>query len=190
MNKQKIDTLLKKVKVLLADEEGYKELLAQTGKSAEDLLDLLQTLSGYPNVEPRLRSAIFKTMLRLSKRSSVFPKCLSIQNVKTLGNYAVAAGGFGEIWKGTIGKSTQIICLKIVRVYLESDVESLIREFLREAIIWRQLEHPNVLPFLGLYLLDDTRICLLSPWIDSGNLNQYLKAKPREEVDHYLLVRV
>ncbi|KAF9063527.1 hypothetical protein BDP27DRAFT_1299590 [Rhodocollybia butyracea] len=183
-----IKKLLKELEIVLAHEEEYKELLAQRGDDAEDLLDLLQTLSGYPDVKPPLRSAICKAMLRLSKRSSVFPKCLLIQNVNTLGKHPVVAGGFGDIWKGMIGESTQTVCLKIVRVYLKSDIESLVREFVCEAIIWKQLEHPNLLPFLGLYFLDDTRICLISPWMDNGNLNQYLQAKPRDQVDHYLLV--
>ncbi|KAF9058614.1 hypothetical protein BDP27DRAFT_1240566 [Rhodocollybia butyracea] len=184
-----IKKLLKEVEIVLADKEEYKELLAQTGSYAGDLLDLFQTLSGYPDVKPHLRSAIFKAMLRLSKSSNVFPKCLLIQNVNTLENRPVTAGGFGEIWKGTIGESTQAVCLKIVKVFSVSDVESLVREFVCEAIIWKQLEHPNLLPFLGLYFLDDTRICLISPWMDNGNLVQYLK-KRRNQVDHHLLVRL
>ncbi|KAL0567524.1 Rho guanine nucleotide exchange factor, partial [Marasmius crinis-equi] len=188
MDKQKAEALLKEVEIVLADEEEYKKLLEQRESSAQGLLDLLQALSVYPNVESRLRSRILKTLVRLSDRSSLFPKCLSIQNVETVGQYAVNGGAFGEIWKGRIGNQIQTVCLKIVRVYEKSDVEIVIREFLREAIIWRQLEHPNVLPFLGLYFMNDTRICLISPWMENGNLVQYLKAKTRAEVKHLLLV--
>ncbi|KAK7027431.1 hypothetical protein VNI00_015267 [Paramarasmius palmivorus] len=64
------------------------------------------------------------------------------------------------------------------------------KEYLREAIIWRQLRHPNVLPCLGLYYLDDTqqRICLVSPWMENGNLVEYIQSHPRESINHILLM--
>jgi len=47
-------------------------------------------------------------------------------------------------------------------------------QFGREAIIWRQLSHPNVLPFFGVYTLEG-RLCLVSPWIENGHLQQFLR---------------
>ncbi|KAF8170301.1 kinase-like domain-containing protein, partial [Mycena galopus ATCC 62051] len=43
----------------------------------------------------------------------------------------------------------------------------------REALIWRQLSHPNLLPFFGLYMLDN-RLSLVSPWMDNGDLKHFL----------------
>ncbi|KAL0573289.1 GTPase activating protein (GAP) for Rho1p [Marasmius crinis-equi] len=59
-------------------------------------------------------------------------------------------------------------------------------EYMREAIVWQQLRHPNLLPFLGMYYLDKAReqLCLVSPWMETGNLAQYLKNTPRDSVDH------
>ncbi|KAL0578822.1 Rho guanine nucleotide exchange factor [Marasmius crinis-equi] len=126
-------------------------------------------------------------MLRLSRNSGLHPKCLAIQNVK-LGEYPIDAGGFGEVWKGTIGESSQAVCLKMMKIYRDSDVEQLSKEYRREAILWRQLKHPNVLPFLGIYKLEhDRQLCLISPWMQKGNLVQFLRSTPREDVDHYTL---
>ncbi|KAJ7447741.1 hypothetical protein B0H11DRAFT_1744755, partial [Mycena galericulata] len=49
--------------------------------------------------------------------------------------------------------------------------------FYHEALIWRQLSHPNLLPFFGLYHPEDTksRLCLISPWMDNGDITRYLK---------------
>jgi serine/threonine protein kinase len=48
----------------------------------------------------------------------------------------------------------------------------------REALVWRQLKHSNVLPFVGLngslFTLDHLP-CLLSPWMDNGSLREYVK---------------
>ncbi|KAK1216073.1 hypothetical protein PQX77_021304 [Marasmius sp. AFHP31] len=128
-------------------------------------------------------------MLRLSKNSGLHPTCLFIQNVKRIGEYPIAAGGFGDVWKGTIGDSSELVCLKVVKVYLKSNLEQLTNEYLREAILWRQLKHPNILPFHGIYQLEHTQqLCLISPWMDNGNLVEFLKATKREDVHHYTLV--
>ncbi|KAJ7893803.1 hypothetical protein B0H13DRAFT_1625065, partial [Mycena leptocephala] len=48
------------------------------------------------------------------------------------------AGGFADVWKGLIRGET--VCVKVMRIYQEAD-------FYHEALIWRQLSHPNLLPF-------------------------------------------
>jgi serine/threonine protein kinase len=52
--------------------------------------------------------------------------------------------------------------------------------FHHEALIWRQLAHPNLLPFFGVYFLqnDRSRLCLVSPWLENGNISVYLKRNP------------
>ncbi|KAK1224864.1 hypothetical protein PQX77_012214 [Marasmius sp. AFHP31] len=130
-------------------------------------------------------------MLSLSKNSGLCPTCLSIQNVKKIGKYPIAAGGFGDVWKGTIGESSELVCLKIVKVYMSSNLKKLTAKYQREAILWRQMKHPNVLPFYGIYQLEVEQIqqlCLISPWMEKGNLVEFLKATKREDIDHYALV--
>ncbi|THU85508.1 hypothetical protein K435DRAFT_612833, partial [Dendrothele bispora CBS 962.96] len=153
-----------RVETILGNPTEYRELLAQQGELAQSLIDLLQTL----------RSKILHAIIRLSDKSGLYPNCLALDNVTKVGDHPVAAGGFGEIWKGLIGG--QMACLKVVKIYGDSDVQKLLKEFLKEAILWRQFNHPNVLPFLGLYFLDlsKQRICLISPWMERGNLRQYL----------------
>lgn len=61
--------------------------------------------------------------------------------------------------------------------------------FYREAIIWGQLFHPNVLPFYGIHSLGDFRksLCLVSPWISNGNLLDFLSERPH--IDRIPLVQ-
>ncbi|KAF9256483.1 kinase-like protein, partial [Marasmius fiardii PR-910] len=134
-------------------------------------------------------SSILTVMLRLSKKSGLYPQCLSVRNVKKLGKYPVAHGGFGDVWKGIIGESNEPVCVKTVKIYLQSDKEKLCRAYMQESIVWRQLKHPNVLPFLGIYYLEnDQQLCLISPWMENGNLVQYVKSTPRTDIEHYTLV--
>ncbi|KAG7090214.1 hypothetical protein E1B28_011816 [Marasmius oreades] len=175
------------VETVLGDKQQSRNLLETKGEDAQLWLDTLQVLAEVPGVGDKLRSSILKVMLHLSKRSGLCPQCLMIKNVKRLGDFPVAGGGFGDVWKGKIG--AQIVCLKVVKVYLVSDVQDLLKEYMREAIVWQQLKHPNVLPFMGMYYLDKARgqLCLVSPWMERGNLVRFLKDTRKEDVDHYSL---
>ena len=62
---------------------------------------------------------------------------------------------------------------------------------MQEGIVWRQLNHPNVLPFMGIYYLDtqQRQLCLVSPWMEEGNLVEFLQ-NTKEPVDRLLRVRL
>ncbi|KAJ8088406.1 Rho guanine nucleotide exchange factor [Marasmius tenuissimus] len=169
------------------DRDRYKRLLKARGDEAQQYLDALQVLAESPDVEVKLRSSISRMMLHLSKRSGLCPNYLNIKNVKRAGAHSVGDGGFGDVWKLKV--DDRLVCLKVVKVCIVSDAQKLLKEYMREAIIWQQLHHPNLLPFVGMYHFDKAReqSCLLSPWMNRGDLIQYLKDTPRERVDHRAL---
>ncbi|KAJ7831167.1 kinase-like domain-containing protein, partial [Mycena leptocephala] len=127
----------------------------------------LLDLESFPFHKP----LILKALLRLSRESGLHPRCFVLPELHKVGNQ-VAAGSFGDLWKGLVcGVSVSV---KIMRVFEDSDVQSILNKFSREALIWRQLAHPNVLPFFGVYYLD-TRLCLVSPWMENGNIMKFLE---------------
>ncbi|KAJ8074855.1 hypothetical protein PM082_019182 [Marasmius tenuissimus] len=138
----------------------------------------MQSLMEYSEIHITLRSSMFKMMIRLSRSTGLHPKCLTIKDVEILGTRAVGGGAFGDVWKGKRGES--IVCMKVLRVFTEADVEQALRDYMQEAIVWRQLDHPNLLPFLGIYYMDGNvrRVCLVSPWMERGNLVQFMKKTP------------
>ncbi|KAJ7040670.1 kinase-like domain-containing protein, partial [Mycena alexandri] len=113
-------------------------------------------------------------LLDLSRASGLHPYCVTLSGLQKVG-LQVAAGGFGDIWKGLV--CGQSVSMKIVRLFEDSDIQAVRKEFTREALLWRQLCHPNLLPFFGLYYLDG-RLCLVSPWMERGNIMQFLKKEP------------
>ncbi|KAJ8094292.1 Rho guanine nucleotide exchange factor [Marasmius tenuissimus] len=166
--------------------ERCQKVSQTQGEEAQHWLDLMQALlDNIPGLPEQSRSIIFNVMLGLSKSSGLYPKCLTLKNVDKLGERPVAGGGFGDVWKGRV--ADQPVCLKVVRVFTKSDVGQLVKEYMREAIVWQQLRHPNLLPFLGIYHLSENELCLVSPWMERGNLVTYLQNTPREEVDHLSL---
>jgi hypothetical protein len=63
----------------------------------------------------------------------------------------------------------------------------------REALLWRQLSHPYILPFLGVdaeTFASRNALCLVSPWMERGTLKQYITSDSyNPPVDRHRLVR-
>ncbi|KAF8996202.1 kinase-like domain-containing protein [Cyathus striatus] len=155
----------------------YKSLLEFRGDKAQCILNVLQTLLDC-NQDPLFpRGDFVHALLRLSNKSGLYPQCFTLKGIQQTG-LAVAAGHFGEVWKGDFHGSS--VCLKIVKAYQNSHIEKLLKAYAKEAILWSQLSHPNLLPFYGIYHLGDEhgRICLVSPWMENGNVVEYIQRFP------------
>ncbi|KAJ7698235.1 kinase-like domain-containing protein, partial [Mycena metata] len=164
------------------EKASYTKFLACRGASAQQLLDLLQDLLDYDvDVATIKRRRLFKALIRLSADSKLYPQCLTLTGLQQ--ERLMAGGSFGDVYKGLLGD--QSVAIKIMRVFEESDIEALLKEFGREALIWRQLSHPNLLPFFGLYYFQQ-RLCLVSPWMENGHMRAFLKKKVYE-TDYLIL---
>lgn len=64
-------------------------------------------------------------IFRLSRESGSFPECLFLKDIKMLGRDPVAAGQFGEVWKGQV--CGQEISIKVLKIYVKSDVEQFLK---------------------------------------------------------------
>ncbi|KAK6981052.1 kinase domain-containing protein [Favolaschia claudopus] len=158
---------------IFRNQTSTKAFLASRGDCAQQLLDLLQdVLDAFP--QSASRPGLCKALVRLSRASDRVPTCFPLTELQVVGQQ-VAAGAFGDIWRGIV--RGQSVSIKVVRLFRDAEVRAAIQEFGREALIWRQLSHPNLLPFFGLYYLE-TRICLVSPWMSNGHILQFLENAP------------
>ncbi|KIO30931.1 hypothetical protein M407DRAFT_222057, partial [Tulasnella calospora MUT 4182] len=57
--------------------------------------------------------------------------------------------------------------------------------FEREATLWTHLDHPHILPFIGIYRADGY-IHLTSPFMENGNLAHYIETNPATERSSFL----
>jgi len=152
-------------------------------------------LLDYPLLDPTLRNPFVNALLRLSTASGLHPKNLILVGVQPLGDYAVAWGKYGDVWQGLM--HGEKVAVKVIRLYANTDRKKILKvwatvyfqithstlefkAFSREALIWRQLSHPNVLPFYGIHhwMGNCSRICLVSPWMENGNVVQFLEKFP------------
>ncbi|KAK1216372.1 hypothetical protein PQX77_020986 [Marasmius sp. AFHP31] len=115
------------------------------------------------------RLVLLDAMIQLSHISGLAPKCLRIQDIGIQDLAPVPDMQFADVefFKGKIGDMD--VSVKAPKKQPRPDDRQL-ETFLQQAIVWRRLEHQNVLPFLGLYYFDEarSRVCLVSPWMENS----------------------
>ncbi|KAJ6457914.1 kinase-like domain-containing protein [Mycena sanguinolenta] len=178
-----ISVVVARLVLLLRDPNSYKNLLDYRETEAQALVDLLQELLDFDEFSA-VKPLIFKALLRLCRTSGLHPRCLALSGLQKVGQQ-VTGGAFGDIWKGLVNE--QSVCVKIMRIFENSGLKAVDKEFGREALIWRQLCHPNVLPFFGLYYLEG-RPCLVSPMMENGNVMKFLTNKNPSDTDRVSLI--
>ncbi|KAG6843949.1 hypothetical protein H0H87_011455 [Tephrocybe sp. NHM501043] len=171
-----VDAICARLYVHLQSENGYRTIVGlKDVKAQQSMLDLLQMLLDLPALDVSFRSRFMNALLDLSKRSGLYPGLLLQRKVTLEGTYAIASGQFGDVWKGKF--QSQQVAVKVLKIYSRSDLRKHVKKVLRETLIWRQLRHSNVLPFICLHHVQGNaeRIALVSPWMDNGNLQEFLQ---------------
>lgn len=81
------------------------------------------------------------------------------------------------MFEGTLIESGEPVALKRIRINAtDKDKETLIRRMNKEALLWRQLRHPFILPFIGIDLeVFKGFPTLVSPWMEGGTLLSYIE---------------
>ncbi|KAG6907411.1 hypothetical protein DXG01_009023 [Tephrocybe rancida] len=153
----------------------YRALLKTTGPDAQVLLDIFQWVLDDADLAEDLRRQLVVATQRLSIKSGLYPVCYELRDVVQDNQDPVAGGGFADIYKGSFGG--QVVCLKTIRVYQDSQLEHVLKQFSKEVILWGQLTHTNVLPIYGLYRFKD-RLCIVAPWLHNGDVITYLENNP------------
>jgi hypothetical protein len=154
------------------------------------------------------RQSFTRLMTKLVLESNRLPRVLLSTGVSDVTRDAVGHGGFADVFQGK--RNGSLVALKRLRLFndphLRANVKrvsassyaarlaalSLVQRFIREALVWRTLNHPNILPFLGIDTAtfeDSDMICLVSPWMTHGTASDYVKACTRSTREIVCLVR-
>lgn len=110
-----------------------------------------------------------------------------------------AAGGFADVWRGSydgrdLAFKTLRSCVQAegtarrrrkVRYDIFSQTEHISdvpllfqRRFCKEVVLWKSLNHPNILGLVGVCPWDDTpeaKLTMISEWMPNGNIVEYIK---------------
>jgi serine/threonine protein kinase len=81
--------------------------------------------------------------------------------------------------EGVVLWSLAILNLELISYRLQS------QRFFKEALLWKRLDHPNILSFRGVSI-SQGQLCVVSSWIENGNILEYTRKNP--EVNRLHLV--
>ncbi|CUA71539.1 cytochrome P450, putative [Rhizoctonia solani] len=87
-------------------------------------------------------------------------------------------GGFGYIKKAVW--NNRLIAVKFLRD--RQDGCSQKQPFRREVMVWHKLNHPNILPLLGVVSSGDTYLGMASPYMENGPASGYVHRNPEANV--------
>ncbi|KAF8169200.1 kinase-like domain-containing protein [Mycena galopus ATCC 62051] len=174
--------------VSILSSQSYEEtVLRLEGDSAQHFLDVVQeTLDrGFLTTQEHNRMAL-RIIRKLSESCDMLPTSLFIVGVHDRDEHPSFGGGFADVYRASYGN--QRVALKRMRHFLRgSNLRRIHLKFCREALLWKDLHHPNILPFLGIDRDSfPSFLCMVSHWMDHGTVMNYLKTYGHANVDKLL----
>ncbi|KAJ7248623.1 kinase-like domain-containing protein, partial [Mycena haematopus] len=183
-DEERIATLLVSILNSRSDEETVLRL---EGDSAQYFLDVVQEIldGGYMMAPEHNRMAL-RIIRKLSASCDRLPSSLFIAGVEGRDEHPTFGGGFGDIYRASYG--VQPVALKRMRHFLRgSELRRTHSKFCQEALVWKDLHHPHILPFLGIDRDSfPLSFCMVSPWMKHGSVINYLKTHGYANVDKLL----
>ncbi|KAJ7871219.1 kinase-like domain-containing protein, partial [Mycena olivaceomarginata] len=128
-----------------------------------------------------------RLILKLCEACDKLPSSLFITGVTGRNEHAMFCGGFGDIYQASYNGKT--VALKHIRTFhRDADQRRIRLQFCREALVWQHLQHPCILPFIGIDRQTfPSSLCMVSPWMENGTVLKYLHDYGRANVDRLLL---
>ncbi|KAH8800564.1 kinase-like domain-containing protein [Flagelloscypha sp. PMI_526] len=144
-----------------------------------------------------LINMIMRLTQKIAFKYSVLPPSFELEDAQT-SSHPFRGGGYSNVSEGRDSSLHQDrpkkICVKRLRIYshpgksdtLEAKKSNVLQVFLKEALIWKQLSHPNILPFLGVSIFCfPHQMSLISPFTENGDVMSYLARRSQDQQPTY-----
>ncbi|KAF9647362.1 kinase-like protein [Thelephora ganbajun] len=158
----KLEQLLK-----LCGNRGVPEAKAQ---KVVDQLD--QSLNG--RLDPSTKKRYLVSLMKICKAYCFVPTSHLIldADLQKLSDAPFKSEKQSNVWPGAY-KGQETVSIKVLSRYTTDDEEGIKRRLCREAVIWKRMSHPNILPLIGITLSKE--LAVISPWMENENVLAYLK---------------
>ncbi|KAF5371636.1 hypothetical protein D9758_003373 [Tetrapyrgos nigripes] len=166
------------------DVDAYRDGLMQ---KARQIVTAYQIELSNPNLDSLRRTECLRYIFAFAKNFAVLPASFLVNRLDLHVDdpyFPFAGGRSADFYRGIA--NGQQVCFKVLRTYAQrtqSEYAGLSSDFCYEMSIWRQLQHPNILPFVGVdfHLFPGRRFCAISPWMSNGNLSSFLHDHPEQD---------
>ncbi|KAF8897952.1 kinase-like domain-containing protein [Mucidula mucida] len=152
---------------------------------AQEVMNRLQSnLDLIPSGDSEGRPRFIKCLRSLSTLYDILPAQLYLpaSDIGERDKDMLVGGAFSDICRARyLGES---VCLKVLRIHSQGKLrmERVMKAFCQEALIGRQVSHRNILPFYGVSTeVYPGRLCFISPWMEHGNINNFLESHPHHD---------
>ncbi|KAJ4477784.1 kinase-like domain-containing protein [Lentinula edodes] len=179
--------------LVTADDFHEKRLAVSDVDEAAWVMEILQSEldRAHSTKSTQYRRRCLKLMRHLNRSHGVLPPSMYLKDLVCESTTAVTGGGFADIWIGRW--ENRRVCVKVLRFFqLGSDRDKLLKDLSKEVLLWKQLKHPNILPFLGVNAdLFSPSFCIISPWMSNGDVMSYsrrLSLDIRTRLEHTIQI--
>ncbi|KAF7370865.1 Kinase-like protein [Mycena sanguinolenta] len=172
---------------ILSSKSDEERVLRLEGDSAQHFLDVVQETLNRGFIVAQEHTKMARRIIRkLSALCDRLPSSLFISGVTGQDEHPTFWGGYGDIYRASYGN--QHVALKRMRHFQPgSDLRRKRLKFCREALVWKDLHHPHILPFLGIDANSfPLFLCMVSPWMEHGTVLNYLRTHGHAYLDKLL----
>ncbi|KXN87569.1 hypothetical protein AN958_08450 [Leucoagaricus sp. SymC.cos] len=153
---------------------------------AQDVVDflaeVLESQKFHQSCNERRR--ILHLLRKVVKSTQTFPKRNELSGVQCDLVHPISdEGSYGLIYQGTF--EGQTVCVKAVRIFdtslrTNAKTRKVLRAQAGELVLLAHISHQNIIPLYGAYLSTEPKpkICIVSPWMENGDLVDFLKKYP------------
>ncbi|KAK0442716.1 kinase-like domain-containing protein [Desarmillaria tabescens] len=170
------------IRDFLRSDRPFRHIARVAPDNSDKVINFLQLECDKNREDTLYHARCIKCLFYMTRFHGILPTSFSCRHARRIGNRPIWGGGFADIWKGRM--DDELICIKVLRVFMDNGIEQrnkMIKDFCREALVWRNLYHPSILPFLGVSRhLFAPSFCLISPWMEYGNIMTCLSERPHQ----------
>ena len=151
-----------------------------------------QALGAIPTTDDVARECLDKLQAICAHHTTLPSSHIVSSGITRMGDHPIALGGIADAWEGTYrGEKVSIKSLRVstgnfqaikkVRnlcgKYLPPPLKNIraSQSFFKEAIIWKRLRHPNIVPFVGV---TTNPLQIVAEWMPNGTLTEFIAKNP------------
>lgn len=164
------------------------------------LIRIIQILNSKTAGLTRREANLLKRLVyNAARKHGILPGSYFVRDVKRLTEHPIGGGSYGDVYKAKMGET--FVAVKVSRFLWDPEtkekrykvsrlpttalyrlfltLQCVIQELCKEALIWKPLDHPNVLPFLGMCKNGFPSVGLVSPFMNNGDLMSFVRRHPK-----------
>ncbi|TCD71964.1 hypothetical protein EIP91_000096 [Steccherinum ochraceum] len=163
------------------DSGAAQDALIQLAKDeAQEALDLVweslkpSNHSGSSDIPAR--NQVLQLATKLNLKHKILPSSFFIGDVVLSSTEPVGEGAFAHVYRGTYNGVE--VAVKKIRAPSAEQGLTADDATCREALLWKDIEHPHILPLIGVTrtAFSSGALCLVSPWMPQGNVRATLSS--------------